>query len=142
VSEALTELRKGVESGPLYAALAGIAPVRTCRARQDPSGRSVVDYTFADGGQLHVERDERIEFTLQEARFASPRMIDAREILMRAERAAFAPDGCGIDWQRADTKEGGGVREVIHRGDTCNCQARVRTDGRGLVVGLSFRSTC
>ena len=35
-----------------------------------------------------------------------------------------------------------GATETIYRGDTCNCQARVRKDKAGRTVGLVFRSAC
>jgi hypothetical protein len=144
ISEALTELLKTIESAPLYATLLSITPLRTCRVTEH-SARIVLDYTFADGSVLHVERDSRIEYTLQEARFATPVSLDALEVLTRAERTAFGAQGCGIDWLRPEmqaAKENATVRDTVYRGDTCNCQARVRTAASGRVVGLIFRSAC
>ena len=104
----------------------------------------VLDYTFDAGGQLHVERDASIEFTLQDARFAAPVPLDGREILMRAERAAFGAKGCDIEWrgEPQPAKDDSRLRETVYRGATCNCQARVRNDAAGRTVGLIFRSAC
>jgi hypothetical protein len=138
-----TPVRKAAEDGSFYGVLSRSA-LRDCSGRDD-AGKLVVDYHFADGGHLHVERDSRIEFTLYEARLGSARPIDAREILTRAEGAAFGADGCGIDWQRPEARtvpDEPGFTETIYRGDTCNCQARARRDRSGQVVALAFRSAC
>lgn len=105
----------------------------------------MLEYQFGNGATLHVERDARSEYTDMEAGLASPPPEPVVDILMRAERAAFGTAGCGIDWahpetQAADAKPG--MAESVYRGDTCNCQARIRRDATGRVVALALRSAC
>ena len=79
----------------------------------------------------------------QEARFASPLAEDAVALLTRVEQASFGTPGCGIDWRQPETRPASDdpkATESIYRGDTCNCQARVRSDAAGHVTGLVFRS--
>lgn len=137
-------LRRTVETGPLYTLMAKTTTLASCRIGTE-SGRLALDYTFRNGGSLRVRHDPRIEYNDLEARFASPPMEDAVALLTRIEQASFGAAGCGIDWRRAETPPAGGdtkVTESIYRGDTCNCQARVRRDAAGHVVGLVFRSAC
>ena len=141
---AADEMRKSVEAGPLFAALASRSPVRSCTARGE-SGKIVLDYAAADDSRLHVERDATIEYSLHELRFAAPQSLNARELLTRVERDVFGDDGCGIDWSGGETSpaaDASGVAETSYRGDVCNCQARVRSDSNGRVTALSMRSTC
>jgi hypothetical protein len=141
---AANEIRKPVEAGPLFAALATRSPVRSCTARGE-SGKIVLDYAAADDSRLHVERDASIEYSLHELRFATAQPLDARELLTRVERDMFGDDGCGIDWSRGEASppaDASGMAETSYRGDVCNCQARVRADSSGRVLAVSIRSTC
>ena len=143
VSE-LAALRRSVEAGPLYAAAVTASALVTCRVRHE-SGSMTLEYQFRDAGWLHVKRDARIEYTEQEAHFAAPPAEPPEALLARAERAAFGVDGCGIDWRQPETlaTEGNsGAKDTVFRGDVCSCQARIRRDGGGRVVGLALRSTC
>lgn len=66
-------------------------------------------------------------------------------ILVRAECTAFGVNGCGINWQQTETlpvRDDTSTTETIFRGDVCNCQARIRRDNAGHVVGLALRSAC
>jgi hypothetical protein len=66
-------------------------------------------------------------------------------ILSGTERAAFGTSGCGIDWKTGESRPVAGepgASELVYRGDTCNCQARVQRNGSGEVVGLMLRSAC
>lgn len=137
-------LRTTTEGGPLYAAIAASATLQSCRVGSD-AGAATLDYTFSDGSSLQVTRDARIEYSNHEATLVSPLEEDPVAVLTRTERASFAPDGCGIDWSTSETAAiagAPGTTETIHRGDVCNCQARVRTDATGRVVALIFRSAC
>ena len=138
-------LRGTVEKGPLYAiANSAAGGPASCRIGADSSGIAL-EYTFRDGAWLRVMHDPRIEYDNQDVRFASPLAEDAVTVLTRVEQTAFAPGGCDIDWRKAETQQAGddpGSTETIYRGDTCNCQARVRKDIAGRVVGLVFRSAC
>ena len=80
-----------------------------------------------------------------EVRFAIPPPEPVADVLVRAEQAAFGAAGCGINWKHPETRaaEGNpGTTESVFRGDTCNCQARVRRDAAGRVTGLALRSNC
>jgi hypothetical protein len=123
--------------------LAERSAVASCRVRVD-SGQVTLEYAFADGGALTFERNPTIEYSNQEARIARLSTDNALELLRRVERSSFAPDGCGIDWADAVTVESSaaGMTETAYYGETCNCQARVRTDASGSVTALVFRSAC
>lgn len=138
------ELRRGVESGPFFAALTSLSPLQTCRIRDD-GGALVLDYAFADGGRLHVERDASIEYSMMDLRYGSPQTVDATALLQRAEDAAFGAEGCGIDWSRPVRGAAGedpSGSHTAYRGKVCNCQAEVRSTAAGDIVGLVFRSAC
>lgn len=142
-TELLGAVRRSVESGPLYA-IGSRAGAPTCRVRQDDTAIRL-EYAFRDGTTLRVTRNPQIEYTDQELRPASALGEDAVAVLTRAEQAAFGDKGCGINWRQPETapatRDGSGT-ERIYRGDTCNCQARTRTDASGRVLMLSLRSTC
>jgi hypothetical protein len=141
---AATDLRQKAESGPLFAALARTSTPASCRMG-DESGRLTIEYMFRNGGSLRVRHDARIEYDDQEAHFPSPPAEDAVGILRRAEQAAYGAEGCGIDWRVGETARGSGeswAEEDIYRGEACSCQARVRRDAAGRVVGLVLRSSC
>ena len=143
-ASALAALRRSVETGPLYAAAVAASAVVMCRVRLE-SGVMALEYQFRDAGWLHVKRDARIEYIEQEAHFASPPAEPPEALLARAEQAAFGVSGCGIDWRQPETlaTEGNsGAKDTVFRGDVCNCQARIRRDAGGRVVGLALRSTC
>jgi hypothetical protein len=133
-----------VEKGPLFTVPAAAEGVASCRVRYDAAVIDL-DYRFKDGDWLHVKRDARIEYTDQEARFALSPKENAEAIRAGAERAAFGPNGCGIDWRQAETQpsvDDPSTTESVFRGDVCNCQARIRRNAAGRVVGLMLRSTC
>lgn len=136
------EMRRAAESGPAYRALAAASPLRSCTAT-NRSGEIMLEYAFGDGGALAITRDPRIEYSNQDARFGSPAGSDVTALLREVERAAFSSDGCGIDWAKATPLEStGGATEQAYYGETCNCQARVRADASGKVIGFGFRSAC
>ena len=65
-------------------------------------------------------------------------------LLQRTERWAFGDKGCSIAWKRSPVRETGptpGSRELVYRGEDCNCQGRVVYSG-DVVTGLVFRSAC
>lgn len=143
--EDLLALRRTVESGSLYATLKGQAQLRACTVRTD-GGRLDLEYTFGDQSWLHVSHDASIEYDSQEARFAVSPAGDPLAILGRVERESQGADGCGIDWHQPPDKtparDDPSLSDEIFRGDSCNCQARVRRDGTTRVVGLLFRTAC
>ena len=143
-ADTIASLRRTVEMGPLYTIPATRSGVTACRIGYD-EGVITLEYTFRDGGWLHVKRDSRIEYNDQEARFALPPTEDAVAVLTRAERAAFGDKGCGIDFKEKENQPADDdptATETIFRGDVCNCQARFRTNTAGRVTGLLLRSAC
>lgn len=143
-AETPAALQRSVESGPLYDAAAASSGIAACRIRRDQDAL-VLEYRFGNGATLRVERDARLEYTDTAAGFASPPSEPVVDILMRAERAAFGTAGCGIDWEHPETQAADakpGMAESVYRGDTCNCQARIRRDATGRVVALALRSAC
>jgi hypothetical protein len=139
----VAELRRSVEAGPLYA-VASRSGGAACRISEE-SGAIRVEYTFRDGTTLRATRNAQIEYSDQEVRFASPPSESPVAVLTRTEQAAFDGKGCGIDWRRGDTRaasDDARARETIYRGETCNCQARVRNNSAGGVTGLLFRTAC
>jgi hypothetical protein len=137
-------LRQAVETGPLYKAVAVQSAPSECRVRFE-DGTTGLEYRFRDGSEVHVSRDERIEFAEHKVQLASPLREDAVALLKRAERAAYGEKGCAIDWQVAEASPRAGAgngHEDVFYGDTCNCQARVRYDRTKGVVGLTLRSAC
>jgi hypothetical protein len=142
--DTVATFERSVESAPFFAASSSRSPVASCRAGID-AGMASLDYQFADGGWLRAKRNPAIEYSDVEVHFAAPPADDPLAILARAERAAFGEQGCGIDWKEAETtpaSEPAGAVDTIYRGDACNCQARVRSDASGRVVGLILRSAC
>ena len=135
--------RSAVETGPLFALLSKAGLAR-CEMRYE-AGTVALDYRFNDGASLRAAREAAIEYTEQDVRLAVPLVADPLSVLKPAERAAFAPAGCGIDWGQADTEASTrvpGTQELVFRGTACNCQARVRKDAAGRVMGLLLRSAC
>ena len=140
----IVALRRNMEMGPLYTVPAVAAGVAECHIGY-ASGVIALEYRFRDGGWLRVKRDASIEYTKQEARFALPQTEHAVPILVRAERTAFGISGCGINWQQTETLaviDDAGAKETVFHGDVCNCQARIRHDNAGHVIGLALRSAC
>ena len=138
------EWQAAVEQGPLYAAAAA-SPRSTCELARDADGQMTLSYRFRDGNALRASRNPAIEYDEQAARFERPPEEDPLALLARAERAAFGDGGCGIEWKPDETGaiDGQpGVTETVYRGDTCNCQARVRRGAQGQVLVLLLRSAC
>jgi hypothetical protein len=142
--DAATKLRGAVEQSPFYAVSAARTGVKACHATQG-SDELKLEYTFRDGGWLHVTRQRRIEYSDQEVRFATPLADDPQKVLTDTERAGFGAEGCGLTWRDARTQpaeDDATAKETIYFGDVCNCQARIRTNAGGRVTGLLFRSAC
>ncbi len=138
-------LQRNIETSPLFTIPASGSGLSACRIRYQPDAVIALEYQFKQGGWLHVKRDARIEYTEQDARFALTSNELPEAIMARAEHAAFGADGCGIDWRQPETRpsdEVSGAIETLFRGDACNCQARIRRDANGRVIGLMLRSAC
>jgi hypothetical protein len=142
-TDAATEMRRTVESGPMYEIVAATTDVLTCTIAED-AGVVTLEYRFRNGSWLRRRRNSSIEYTEEEARFASPILENPIEVLKREEQHAFT-HGCGIEWQQPEIEplvDVSDAREAIYRGNICNCQARIRTDAGGRVTGLTLRSAC
>jgi len=140
---AVDALRRAAETGPMFVA-AATTGIDSCEIAVD-AGVVTLEYRFRGDSWLRVKQDPRIEYMDSEVRFGTPLTQDPLPILTRAEQAAFGAGGCGIDWKTGESRplaEEPGASEVIYRGDSCNCQARVRHDRAGQVIGLILRSTC
>lgn len=139
----LSTLRRSIETGPLYAAVAaGRAP--QCSVSAEGSQWQIA-YRFAADAALRVTLDGSIEYTDYTATVNWPAGEAAPTLLMRHERTAFAPAGCGIDWQAPEIRPTEATppgRQRMWRGDTCNCQGRVVEDGTGRVRAVGWRSAC
>src|SRR5262245_43562084 len=91
-ASAVAEIRKAVESGPLFAVASrgGLASCHTTAA----DGAITLEYTFRDGASMHITRSQETEYTDQEVRLASPLTESPVAVLTRAEQAAFDAKGC------------------------------------------------
>ena len=108
-------------------------------------GATKLTYGFRGGARLISRTDLRIEFS--EVRVELLRMDQAKAIalLKRVELEAYAPGGCGILWTSGEEERLAsgptGTREIVYRGDTCNCQARLIYQNDSC-VSLVLRSAC
>jgi len=138
------ELQRNIKTSPLYTipAANGLA---SCRIRYQDDAVVVLEYQFKEGGWLHVKRDQRIEYTEQNASFTLPSNQKPEAVLAGAERSAFGDTGCGIAWREPETRpaeNSNNLTETVFRGDVCNCQAVIRRQADGRVVGLMLKSAC
>lgn len=141
---AVDALLRTVERSALYRALAATAPLVACEAVQ-AGERTTLAFRFGDGGSLRVERENAVEYTSQEARVGTLFRADPVAVLEDAERSAFGPAGCGIDWHGSSSRTGGersGARVSVFPGGLCNCQARIARDAHGDPETLALRSAC
>lgn len=137
-------VKQRIETGPLFRTLVERTgpPTRCVHAAQ--VGVLRLAYSFAQGARLSMQVDPRIEFSEERADFSGLEEADATTLLQAAEKHAFGTKGCGIDWQKPVTEtpgDFGSAREVVFRGDVCNCHARTLHDA-GKVTGVLIRSAC
>lgn len=137
------ELRQSIERGSLYTALVKrFGAQHTCTAKAEDRA-VILSYGFKGGASLVVKRDGSIE--LSEQRVTGPGLdrATAVQLLRDAERDLFS-DGCGISWRDNPATESGVApdgRDLVYRGDVCNCQGRMLMRGDALVA-IVFRSAC
>lgn len=137
----LRALQQGLPKAPLYAAAAG-SGLADCSIEAPADGPARLTYRFRDGSLFWLQRDPRIELLEQHAEFAREPPADALRVLAAADKAAYGEQGCAIDWQAPETRTGAGGTDQIYRGQTCNCQARVRRNALGRITALALKSTC
>jgi hypothetical protein len=103
-----------------------------------------LSYAFRGKASLEAQVNlgsESIEIRMQVQSIGVNR---AMALLKKAEKDAFGQNGCGIAWDHPAEElpgEKAGSREVVYRGDACNCQARLVYAGKS-VVALILRSAC
>ena len=134
------EFKRSVESSPLARRLGRAV---SCQARAD-GGAIRLTYESVTGAKLVAHRDPAIEHTEQRLSEKGMTREAAVALLQRTERWAFGDKGCAIAWTKppeAGTAANGGRRELVYRGDDCNCQARLVYAGATL-TGVAFLSAC
>lgn len=143
-TDTMQALQRMVENSLLYQQSASVAKLASCQIWYD-AAVIMIKYQFHDGSWLYVKRDMRIEYTEHEAQFVFLSIGNPIETLADLEHQTFGPQGCGIDWQNSESQsmqENASITETIFYGDICNCQARIRRNTNGDVVGLLMRSAC
>ena len=133
------EFRHGVESSPFARRL---GRPRSCDARTDGDGAIHLRYDSASGATLEAHRDPTTESTEQRLNARGLTRRTAIDLLQRTERWAFGNRGCAITWKKPPEREPAATgRELVYRGEVCNCQARLVYGGHTL-TGVIFRSAC
>jgi len=108
----------------------------TCKAELE-GRKTTITYAFRYGARLIAMVDPSAELSEQRIEAVEMDSAKAMALLKRAERDSYRPHGCGIEWSKPDEESG----EVVYRGDTCNCQARLTIKSK-TVVALVLRSAC
>lgn len=136
-------LQQQMTAGPFYKELLlHFGKPLTCSVDVQNGGTNLT-YTFRRGVQLIAQTDPKIEFTEQRIELIHMDTAKAIALLKRAELDAYRPGGCGISWTSGQEESPGAAsrREIVYRGDTCNCQARLIYKDN-YVVMLVLRSAC
>ena len=140
----LQALQEHTRSGPFYRELMRrFGKPLSCKF-DSANGNLALTYTFRSKAQLVAKTNPGIEYNEQRLEVSGMSGEKAKALLKAAEKEAYKPDACGIAWDKPDSDgpgEAAGTREVIYRGDTCNCQARV-IYRKKCVVTLILRSAC
>jgi hypothetical protein len=150
----IRRLQQWVESGPFYRELVNrFGGPKGCASRKDDLGTEI-SYKFSENASLDILTNPTIELSEQHLHLRDITTESAIKLLKSAEMYSYPPHGCGIDWNHpaANSPEsnaakagpaGGDAasREVIYRGNVCNCEASIRYD-HDSVVELALRSAC
>lgn len=108
------------------------------------NGKANLTYTFRTGSKLIARTAPEIEFSEQRVELIRMDTAEAIALLKRAEFDTYRPDGCGISWTSGEEESptpAVGKREIVYRGDTCNCQAHLIYKDNYVVI-LVLRSAC
>jgi hypothetical protein len=136
--------QQALVSGPFYKELSRRAgKPRACGVALD-GGAIRLSYSFRGNANLVSQVNVGGESTDQRMQLRNITAKAAMALLKRAEKDAFGQDGCGIVWEKPSEElpgEQAGAREVVYRGDACNCQARLVYAGKS-IVALVVRSAC
>jgi hypothetical protein len=143
-AQEIQEFRKRVESGPFYAEMVRrLGKPQSCENKKDQQELDVT-CVFRKNGRLQARSNSAIEFSELRMNLLRISAESALALLKAAEKHSYGRDGCGIAWDHPTTESKGqraGSREVVYRGDVCNCQASVVYDHHS-VVALVLRSAC
>lgn len=150
----IRRLQQWVESGPLYRELVNrFGGPKGCASRKDDL-ETEISYKFSENASLDILTNPTIELSEQHLHLRDIATESAIKLLKSAELYSYPPHGCGIDWNHpaANSSESNAARagsaggdaasrEVIYRGNVCNCEASIRYDHNS-VVELVLRSAC
>jgi hypothetical protein len=135
--------QQALTSASFYKELSRGGKPQSCAIGLD-DGIIRLSYTFRGKASLEAQVNlgsESIELRMQVRSIGVNR---AMALLKKGEKDAFGKNGCGIAWDHPAEELPGettGSREVVYRGDACNCQARLVYAGKSLVA-LVLRSAC
>lgn len=133
-----------VESGPLYKELERrIGKPGACKINLEDENMTL-SCAFPSNMRLEARTNPRIEFSEQRVELRGLGQKKALALLKQSEIDSFGRDGCGVKWNRPVEEASArpaGSREVVYRGDTCNCQGRVVYENNS-IVALVWRSAC
>ena len=136
--------QQALTSGPFYKELSRRSGKPLSCQLTLGDGIIKLTYSFRGKASLEAQANTGAESTDQRMQIRSIAEKTAMSLLKRAEKDTFGQDGCGIVWDKpAEVVPGDlpGSREVVYRGDACNCQARLVYAGK-VIVGLIVRSAC
>jgi hypothetical protein len=134
------EFRRRVSTGPFFKELVRrTGQPSSCRVEVNGSNLTLI-YIFRRKARLEARANVSIEYFQQRMQLQDLDEAQAMELLKKSERDAFGAQGCGINWQQPSEESPGpepGTREVVYRGDNCNCQGRLVYRGNALVALVS-----
>jgi hypothetical protein len=138
------DLLQRVEAGPFYKELLRRkGKPESCEVVLD-GDKITLSYAFRGKARLDAEVNPDIEFSRQGMQVRGISERKGLALLKETEKNFVGRNGCGVNWNRPAEELSGeqaGSRELVYRGDVCNCQARVIYEG-GSVAALIFSSAC
>ncbi len=141
---AFRQYQKTVESGVFYRELVSkLGNPQSCRKSIDDQNMSL-SYTFRSDARLDAHFDSSIEYSEQRMQLPGLTSDSALALLKAAEKDLYGANGCGIQWKRSKREtddQHPGSSQVVYKGKTCNCQARVVYDHNAIVAVL-LQSAC
>jgi hypothetical protein len=142
--KAVQDLSRRVETGPFYKELVRrTRKAGSCQVALDDQN-IVLSYAFDGTARIEAKITPGIEFSEERLEMRDMTENLAIQLLKETETHFFGRMRCGMNWKQPAQEISGqqpGLREVVYRGDVCNCQARMTYDGQ-FVVSLVFRSAC
>jgi hypothetical protein len=133
-----------IESGPFFKELLRrFRKLERCEIGLEDAGIRL-SYVFGENARLDARANPVIEFSEQNMQLQGIKENSAVSLLKKTEKESFGGGGCGIKWDHPIEDSSKGLprsRDIVYRGDICNCQGRVIHMGNR-VVALVFRSAC